>query len=105
MAVKVLFSIHHLTLSDLEVAQTPLFCLTNHLPTKNHILDGDILQIVGIKAAHSFANNILGFAITTIEKDDPNYSAVTNNVFKITTYSIQTFLSFLWFVKDNSIST
>jgi len=105
MAVKVLFSIHHLTLSDLEVAQTPLFYLTNHPPIKSHILDGDILQIVGIKAAHSFANNMLGFSIITIEKDDPNYSAVIHNIFKITTYSLQTFLSFLWFVKDNSIST
>ncbi|MBW4888464.1 hypothetical protein KXQ82_02005 [Mucilaginibacter sp. HMF5004] len=103
MAFKALFSIRHLILSDLEVARTPSFHLTNHHPIKSRILDGDILQVVGVKAARSFLKHTLGYAIFDIGSDDASYSAVSGNAFRITTYSIQTFLAFLWFVRDNSI--
>lgn len=103
MSFKILISIRHFQLDDLDLIDTPSFSVTNHASKKDEMLDLEFKQMVGIKANNSFRNNSLAYMIVP-KNGNANFVVEMHNLFLSETKSIETFLLFLWFIKDNSVS-
>jgi hypothetical protein len=107
MEFKIIFSIRHFLLQDLDYIETPLFTIHSHVSVREKFIDDLFKSKLGIKALQSFENNLFAFKIVTVEPEVDEKSEAVMKL-NVETYSkaeaIKTFLFFLWFVKDNSIS-
>jgi hypothetical protein len=106
MEFNIVFSIRHLILENLDQVETPLFTISNQKPIKEKLISGDFKNAIGIRASQSFEKHLFGYHVIVDENiEDPSAIATKLN---IETYSkteaIKSFLFFLWFIKDNSIS-
>jgi len=104
MASQAFFSIRHLGLPQNYKVDTPIFSITNHEPTKKALLDPSFLKILGVKTEQNLRQNTLGFALIEGDEKNPMQRAAMRKKLVSKSKMMQTFLLFLWFVKDNSIS-
>lgn len=104
MSIKILASIRFLSFSDLDIVKTPIFNLTNHQAQKQSIIDSDFRKFAGSLANDSFVKNALGYSIIEDDSNDEKFIALKTKELAHIARQIETFLIFLWFVKDNSIS-
>ncbi|MBL7706765.1 MAG: hypothetical protein JNM21_14560 [Taibaiella sp.] len=84
--------------------ETPTYNLTSNQLVKEEVIDHDFRQMVGDRMNHSLNENAIAFSFQENAIDNDEFIEKMSIEFKITTTQIETFLLFLWFVKDNSIS-
>lgn len=107
MKINILFSVRHLLLQDLAYIDTPLFSIDTRSSVRDSVMEKNIKQVIGIKALQSFEKNIFGYKVLPVEHEVKGNLEI-GKMLQYGTYSsaeaIKTFLLFLWFIKDNSIS-
>lgn len=104
MSIKILASIRFLSFSDLDIVKTPIFDITNQQAQKQNIIDSDFKNFAGTLANDSFVKNALGYSIIEDDSNEEKFITLKTKEFPHIARQIETFLIFLWFVKDNSIS-
>lgn len=104
MSFKIAANITFLTLEDVNLVETPIFTITNEQLKKAKIIDRDFKKIAGIRSSSSFDQSTLAYWIEEDNKDSAMFMDEMNKKFLEITPQISTFIQFLWFIKDNSIS-
>jgi hypothetical protein len=99
MALEVFFSIKHFLLKEIDFIDTGVFTITKHPVKKSEVLNKDFKSLIGMRALHSFENSAIAYS-TIFASDE----ATQKKEFVQKLHTMETFLLFLWFVKDNSIS-
>jgi hypothetical protein len=104
MALQAFFSIKHLALPENYKIDTPVFSITNASSEKNRLMNPAFLTAIGVKSAQGYQQQTIGFAtIDGDELDDQQRQAMSKELL-LKSGTMKTFLLFLWFIKDNSIS-
>jgi hypothetical protein len=107
MKITIITSIRNLLLKDSGFIPTPLFTIHSHPSEKERIIDKTFMNCLGIKAIHSLRQNMFAYQIIEIDESVKDKAAIIEEL-NLKTYStakaIESFLLFLWFVKDNSLS-
>lgn len=104
MSFKILASIRFLELQDLDLIETPLFRITNHNAEKAKVLDDEFMKFAGLRDLQSYSKNAIAYALYESIDDNEEFVQAMNKELTQRGSQIETFLLFLWFVKDNSIS-
>ncbi|WP_448635437.1 hypothetical protein [Pedobacter panaciterrae] len=104
MSFKIAANITFLTLKDVNLVETPIFNITTDPLEKAKIIDADFRGIAGIRSSASFDQSTLAYWIENNAQDDAIFMEEMNKKFLEITPQISTFIQFLWFIKDNSIS-
>lgn len=104
MALQVFFNIRHLELPLNFKIITPIFNITNSIDEKKQLIADEFLTAIGLKASQAYHQQTIGYA--TIEGDELDDKQKLEMSRQLLTKSntMKTFLLFLWFIKDNSIS-
>jgi hypothetical protein len=105
--ITILFSIRYLLLQDLDFINTPRFIIHTNPSIRDSFLAEKFKRIIGFKAQQSFETNMFGYQTISIGSEVKEQLEIGDKL-KHETYStaksLETFLFFLWFIKDNSIS-
>lgn len=107
MNITVLSSIRYLFLQDVDFIKTPLFTIHSHPLEKDRVIDKDFKSRLGIKFEQSLRQNIFTYIIIPIEngiEEEQRIRKILDQEIYTTSKQLETFLFFLWFIKDNSIS-
>lgn len=104
MDFKIVFSIRHLLFEGIDKIETPIFTITNDPSVKEEVLDEQFLLAAGQKARRSFLNNTFAYCIPANGQDESQSNTGLNRELVSCAQNMETFLLFLWLVKDNSIS-
>lgn len=104
MSFKLIASIRFFALQEKEVIATPFYNITNHKPIKELVIDQKFNALVGTLASKSFGENSIAYAVYEDNDDNETFKERMVTEFYERAPQIETYLLFLWFVKDNSVS-
>ena len=104
MEFKALFNIRYLLLQDIDPFITPKFNITNDTSKKDGLLDQKFKSLSGMRSNQSFERNTIAYRVYREDHNSPAFISKMDRTFNDLTKQIRAFLTFLWFIKDNSIS-
>lgn len=104
MSFKLLASIRNFGLHGQGDYPTPIFTLTETLETKQQLIDLPFKKTAGVRANQSYNKNTIAYYIDENAKESVDYMSIIGAEVAHRGAQIETFLLFLWFVKDNSVS-
>lgn len=104
MSFKILASVRHLELPDLDVIKTPNYIITNHDTKKRELIDATFKDMAGALHSDTYEKNMIAYSIIENAQDDQEFISKTSGLVPHLGQQIETHLLFLWFVKDNSVS-
>ncbi|RYE18570.1 MAG: hypothetical protein EOP45_13940 [Sphingobacteriaceae bacterium] len=104
MSFKILASIRFLELQDLDLIKTPIFNITIHEDEKAKVIDDEFYKYAGLRDIQSYKKNALAYVNYESDDDNETFKQAMNAELMQRVWQIETFLIFLWFVKDNSVS-
>lgn len=93
-----------MSLQDVDYVDTPFYKITNHRSLKESIIDVDFKTLSGILSSNSFDENTIAYCIYDNTTDNESFVKEMTNEFYKRAPQIETYLQFLWFTKDNSVS-
>ena len=104
MSFKFIASIRLLSLVDIDLIETPFFKISDHATLKEEHIDDAFRNLVGPRINNSLEKNQICFSFYEDDNDDEAFQNKMSSEFYQRVPQIETFLLFLWFVKDNSVS-
>jgi hypothetical protein len=104
MSFKILASINHFGLKDLDLIKTPIFSITDNQMIKNEIIDQDFKNMAGARTNQSYNKKSIAYFIEEDTLDNAEFIAKWGITLPQTASQIETLLLFLWFIRDNCVS-
>ncbi|WP_343566206.1 hypothetical protein [Sphingobacterium sp.] len=104
MSYKILASIRFIKLEGLDLIETPIFNITTHDTVKAKMLDISFKKFAGWRDLSSYDKNALAYAVFESIDDNEAFQQLMNEELTQRAGQMETFLLFLWFIRDNSIS-